>query len=347
MLVHIAKAEGSVSPTVVVDGTEFTGEPEDALFFLSNVHKNHIENQDLQITKYAIIWPSNHPMYDLNYMFFQQIPGEPCTFDYKGSCGHSILASIKVAMHWGWIPKATPGLRVRVYIENVNDSLVCEVDQASRDDIECTAHFISNPPLKLGATLPTGQVSDMLKTSFGKVEVSIIAAGNPYVFVESSALNINNEFDLFQAEEELFLKLQEIRKEAIKLLGWSQDSIFPKIALLDCFDQESISIRAISVPSWHPTLALTGAACLGVAASIKGTIVSKIAKKLDGYNCLKIRTKNGNTGVNSATTGEDLEDYLLYSSISDKKVQLICPINIGTEEEVLWKHSQKQKMILA
>ncbi|QTR06025.1 hypothetical protein J7S33_06940 [Saccharothrix algeriensis] len=34
----------------------------------------------------------------------------------------------------------------------------------------------------------------------------------------------------------------------------------------------AVAARAVSVPSWHPTLALTGAVCVAAAAAIPGTV---------------------------------------------------------------------------
>ncbi|WNB92527.1 PrpF domain-containing protein [Bacillus sp. NEB1478] len=339
MLIYIAKAEGSVSSTVVIDGRNMDNDPAIILPVLSSIHSRLQEMKGYKtITKYAVIQPSSHPMYDLNYFFFQLIPGEPCRFEYTGSCGHSILASIQVAITWGWISSACPGLRVRVYVENIGNSLVCEVDQATRQGINCTAHFIETGDTRLGSFLLTGNPSDVLETEDGVVEVSLISAGNPYVFVDAKTLGCFNQFDLFQADEVLFQKLQRIRIAASKRLGWNPESVFPKIAAVSRFDEESLSVRAISVPKWHPTLALTGTACLGVASAIKDTVVYRMIEGMKTENGLvKIVTQGGTTCVSSITTGSSSEDRLLYNSISNKNVQLIEPINLAKGEIHPWK----------
>jgi 2-methylaconitate cis-trans-isomerase PrpF len=339
MLTSIAKAEGSVSSTVVVDGREMANNPAIILPALTSIHESLQETRrDEVITKFAVIQPSTHPMYDLNYFFFQLIPGSPCRFEYSGSCGHSILASIQVAITWGWISSPCPGLRVRVFVENIGDSLVCEVDQATRRGINCTAHFIEMGETRLGHLLLTGNPSDYLQTKDGVVEVSLVSAGNPYVFVDAKSLGYFTQEALFQADEKLYQTLQGIRRAASEKLGWDPESVFPKVSAVAQYDNESVSVRAISVPKWHPTLALTGAACLGVASAIEGTVVHRIVDDLvNDDGSVKIVTRGGRTCVSCRTTGSSSEDRLLYNSISNKSVQLIETINLTKGEFNSWK----------
>ncbi|NQX71156.1 proline racemase family protein [Paenibacillus alba] len=344
MLTYLAHAEGSVSSSIIIDGSELGTNPIDVIPVLHRIHTDLDDSQHPHglISKFVVIRPSTHPMYDLSYWFFQLVPGNPVSFDYEGSCGHSILAAIQVAMKWGWVASASPGLRVRVYIENVGDSLVCEVDHAVRAGMTCTAHFIENQGTSLGSLLPSGQVRNDLQTSFGEIEVSIVSSGNSYVFVHAESLGIYSEEALFEAGADLLARLQEIRQAAALKLGWKPDGVFPKIAAVASYQPGSLSFRAISVPSWHPTIALTGAACVGAAASMKGSVVYGIvqASKSSTYR-LNVRTKGGNTIISTSTTGPELDDYLLYNSISDKNVRLIgsLPLKKGAARE--WELQSK------
>lgn len=339
MLAYIAKAEGSVSQTVVVDGRNIGNEPNTIIPILREINETIGTREEL-ITKFAVIKPSIHPMYDLNYFFFQLIPGDPCQFEYTGSCGHSILASIHVAIKWGWLPNANPGLRVRVFIENIGDSLVCEIDQADKYSINCTAHFIDMNKTLLRNLLLTGNVTDIIHTDIGSFEISLVSTGNPYVFVNAKDLGYFSKNELFQAGNDLYLKMEKIRNAASKLLGWNPKSVFPKIAAISDYGNGNITVRAISVPKWHPTIALTGATCLGVAGVIEETIVNKLVKSAGmSNNLINIDTPSGNTSVICATTGRSLKDSLLYTSISNKRVDLIEPINLIKGETSSWKQS--------
>ncbi|GGP76106.1 acyl-CoA dehydrogenase family protein [Streptomyces abikoensis] len=74
----------------------------------------------------------------------------------------------------------------------------------------------------------------------------------------------------------------EIRRAAIEPLGWSKDSVFPKIAAVGAYQPGRLATRAISVPSWHPTLALTGATCLAAATTIPGTVPARLLARANG-----------------------------------------------------------------
>ncbi|MFF2480346.1 PrpF domain-containing protein [Paenibacillus sp. NPDC058071] len=344
MQTYLAHAEGSVSSSIIIDGTELPASPDAIIPILQGINNDldHEERPYGFISKFVVIRPSQHPMYDLNYLFFQLVPGNPVTFDYSGSCGHSILAAIQVAMKWGWLPSASPGLRVRVYVENVGDSLVCEVDHAVRSGMNCTAHFIVDGGTTLASLLPSGVLTNRLATEYGSYEVSLVSSGNPYVFVNATELGIHSEQELFDAGQDTLDRLNAIRRAAALLLGWNPDGVFPKVAAVASFEPETIAFRAVSIPSWHPTIALTGAACIGVAAAIEGTIVHRlIGGALVGGRHLKVSTKGGNTYISTATTGGKLSDYLLYSSISEKNVRLLgaLPFKKGATYE--WELQRK------
>ncbi|MFF2885893.1 PrpF domain-containing protein [Paenibacillus sp. NPDC057967] len=342
MQTYLAHAEGSVSSSIIIDGTELPASPDAIIPILKGIHDDldYEERPYGLISKFVVIRPSKHPMYDLNYLFFQLVPGNPITFDYSGSCGHSILAAIQVAMKWGWLPSASPGLRVRVYVVNVGDSLVCEVDHAVRSGMNCTAHFIVDGGTSLASLLPSGALSNRLDTPFGEYEVSIVSSGNPYVFVQAAQLGIQSEQELFEAGDDTLERLNAIRRAAAQLLGWNPDGVFPKVAAIASYEPDTISFRAISIPSWHPTIALTGAACIGAAAAIDDTVVQRLIGSTDAAgNRLRVSTKGGSTYISTATTGGKLTDDLLYSSISEKNVRLLgaLPFKKGATYEWEWQ----------
>ncbi|MFD0589452.1 PrpF domain-containing protein [Paenibacillus sp. GCM10027627] len=344
MLTHLALAEGSVSSSIIIDGTELSSSPNEIVPVLSalNADLDHDKHSYGLISKFVVIRPSTHPMYDLSYRFFQLVPGNPVTFDYSGSCGHSILAAIQVAMKWGWVASASPGLRVRVYVENVGDSLVCEIDHAVRSGMNCTAHFIVNAGTTLGSLLPSGTLLNQLQTEYGQYEVSMVSSGNPYVFVDAADLGIYSQEELFEAGCEAVDKLQAIKRAAATELGWNPEGVFPKVAAIASYEPDTMVFRALSIPSWHPTIALTGAACIGAASAIEGTVVHRIVQQTQstGYR-LKVLTKGGSTVISTATTGGKLTDELLYNSISEKNVRLLgaLPFKEGATYE--WELHRK------
>ena len=103
--------------------------------------------------------------------------------------------------------------------------------------------------------------------------------------------------------------------------GWPPESVFPKIAVIMPDEAGSVAARAISVPSWHPTLALTGAACLGAATGIEGTVPWLAAREvgcLDGR--VGITTPGGSGAVTAATIVRDGSRELAWISVGQKVV---------------------------
>jgi 2-methylaconitate cis-trans-isomerase PrpF len=290
------------------------------------LHGRIHEHREGLISKYALIKPSPHPMFDLDYRFVQMVPGEDGPFfDFWGSCGHSILASITVASRWGWLHGSSPGMRSRVRVLNNQDTLVCETDEANRRCVSYTAHFVQPPNTRLHSLLLTGELTTNLETPLGEVEASLVSAGNPYVFVDArAALGFGSSAELFSAGQGAFDALQSIRRAASRRLGWDPGGVFPKIAAIGAYDAGRLAVRAISVPSWHPTLALTGVVCLGAAASIGGTVVARLAREAGcEASSLEIETAGGRTRVACATTGTGLDDLVDYMSVSNKRVSFI------------------------
>jgi 2-methylaconitate cis-trans-isomerase PrpF len=155
--------------------------------------------------------------------------------------------------------------------------VVCEVNEANRQGSTFTAHFVKDPPLDLTNSLMTGDTVTYLEYDKGVVPVSLVAVGNPYVFVDASEFAIRSTAELFADNPCLFRNLARIRRGAAELLGWDPAGAFPKIAVLGAFSSARLAVRAISVPGWHPALALTGLSCLAAATAIPGSIPHRLA----------------------------------------------------------------------
>ncbi|HEX2051350.1 MAG TPA: PrpF domain-containing protein [Actinomycetota bacterium] len=329
MLTYVAYADGSPTPTLVMDAG-LLPEPEDELVPLLRATRSWlVDNGGAPILKFALIRPSEHPMFDLEYRFVQCVPGPEPSFDFRGSCGHSILNSVIAASQMGWLPWLAPSLRARVHVQNNGDHVVCEVDEANRGCGVFTVHFVPSPSPRLGSLLLTGTPVCYLETSIGPVEASLVSAGNPYVFVDARRLGIDGAEQLFSAGNELFELMNEIRLSAVRLLGWDERSVFPKIAAVGAFAPGELAVRAISVPRWHPTLALTGSTCLATAAAIPGTVVERAARATGSdATRLTVRTPGGTTAVSCRTSGPGLDDELLYGSVSRKRARVLGSLAI-------------------
>ncbi len=321
MIGHIAYAAGSPCPTLVLDARQLPGEESALLAALAEIRRWLVLGGGAHILKIALIEPSAHPLFDLDYRFFQALPDGLSRFDLRGSCGHSVLSAITAASRCGMLSRLGPGDRVRVNVLNNGNHLVCEVDEASRDTVHCTMHFLFTPPTPVTDLLLTGDPRTTLDVDGDEVTVSLISAGNPYVFVGPEDARVASAAELFGGGPALFDRLVRIRAAAATRLGWPVDGAFPKVAVAMPDGVGRVAVRAVTVPGWHPTLALTGAACVGAATCVPGTIPWQAARDAGCVNgMVDIETPGGSTAVTSATRGEEGRRELAWISVGDKRV---------------------------
>ncbi|MFD8500294.1 PrpF domain-containing protein [Amycolatopsis sp. NPDC059657] len=329
MLAHIAHAQGAPSSTLVLTAERLPADESELGCALTDALR-WLDEQGLDgITKIALIGQSEHPLFDLDYRFVQVLPGDPPRFDFRGSCGHSVLSSVVVASRLGWIGKLAPEHRVRVRVLNTDDNVVCEVDECVRDKTTFTAHFLNHPSVALEELLPFGETTTDLPYSGGTIRVSAVSVGNPYLFVSGHDLGVGTKDELFADNPELFDTMTAIRRSAAAQYGWPVDGAFPKVAAVIPDGEDKLAVRAVSVPSWHPTLALTGAVCLGAARQIRGTIPYQLA----GEHCdgpLEIRTKGGVTTSAAAVSGHDRDSRLSWVSVPHKAVAFSGEVTIDS-----------------
>ncbi|GAA0441446.1 asparagine synthase (glutamine-hydrolyzing) [Streptomyces olivaceiscleroticus] len=331
MTAHIAQAEGAPCPTVVLDADRLPRNEDVLRPALTTVREWLTDTGRGHVLKMALLNPSEHPLFDLDYRFVQALPGGLDRFDFRGNCGHSILAAIVAAEERGWLPRLAPGDRVRVRVLNNGDHVVCEVDEVRRHSGSFTVHFVQDTPLPVTRFLLTGHCTDQLLTRAGAHAASLVAVGNPYVFVDARSLGLTSKEALFAAGEHVFGRLQDIRTAATELLGLPGGGAFPKIAAVGGYEPGRLAVRAVSVPGWHPSVALTGATCLAAATTIAGTVPHRLAQEAGcPRGVIEIDTPSGSTAATAAVAaaagpshGEDDDSLALqWVSVSRKLAHL-------------------------
>ncbi|MER5217187.1 PrpF domain-containing protein [Streptomyces sp. NPDC002838] len=335
MIGHIAHVEGAPTPTVVLDATRLPGEEAQLRPVLTVAREWLAGNGQAHVLKMALVSPSDHPLFDLDYRFVQALPDALDSFDFRGSCGHSILASVVCAEERGWLPRLAPGGRVRVRVLNNGDHVVCEVDEARRRSGSFTVHFLQDAGVRMRDLLLTGRPTDQLLTDSGVYEASLVSMGNPYVFVDARELGITGEQELFGAGDEVYERLLRIREAAADLLHWPRSGAFPKVAALGAYEPGRLTVRAVSVPKWHPSVALTGTICLAAAAGVPGALPARLARQA-GLNdsVVEIATASGGTAAKAFVTpasdgsGDGSDDVLQWVSVSRKLARLTSPADI-------------------
>lgn len=343
MLAHIAHAHGSPSPTLVLSAERLPTGEEELTEALTEGMAWLAERGLEKVTKIALVALSEHPLFDLDYRFVQVIPGDPVRLDFRGSCGHSVLSSVEVASRLGWISRLAPEQRTRVRVLNNDEHVVCEVDECVRERTTFTAHFLNHPSVPLGDLLPFGETVTDLPYARGVIRSSAVSVGNPYIFLNAADLGAPDTDALFAADRELLETMVAIRRSAARQYGWPVEGAFPKVAAVLADGPGALAVRAVSVPSWHPTIALTGAVCIGAASQIRGTIPFDLAGGEDQPpGPLQIHTPGGFTTSAPAVSGIEQHHTLSWVSVPEKTVTFSGALTI----EPLASHTVEEESCL-
>jgi 2-methylaconitate cis-trans-isomerase PrpF len=272
---------------------------------------------DALTSKLAIIGPSTRKDCDVDYLFGQVSMVEPM-IDYVGNCGNISSAVGPFAIDEGLVNPFEPITTVRIHQVNTERVIVAKVPaKGNKAEVEgdhvilgvpgtgakIDLDFADSAGSITGKLLPTGNVTDMLQVEgLGEVEVSLVDAGNPLVFLRAKDLGLTGaetprEID---ADSELLERIEKIRGSAAEKIGVVDDwrkatterPYVPFVAICappvsyrdwitgQTVDQNSIdlSVRLLFMQKMHKTFPVTGAICSVAAGMIPGTILNQVAR---------------------------------------------------------------------
>lgn len=271
-------------------------------------------------SKVAIVGVSSRADADVDYTFCQVSVDKPLV-STKGNCGNISSGVGPFAIERGLVKVTEPITQVRVFNTNTQKIIVeevaCEHGSVKYDgDFSIAGVPGTASPIKLKfinpagtlkkrlpagtELLPTGKSVDILEIpDFGTVQVSIVDAANPLVFVKASDLGLTGkelprELD---ANPEKLTLLEKVRGMAAVKLGlcadykrsaWDTPSIPKMTFVAPAADYISVSgqkissanidllARMMSMQKTHPTYAMTGAMCTAAATIIPGSVVQQV-----------------------------------------------------------------------
>lgn len=267
-------------------------------------------------SKVAIVKKSSRADADVDYTFAQVSVDKPLV-SYKGNCGNISSGVGPFAIERGLIEAKEGTTSVRIF--NTNTEKVIIADVKTKDGcVEYDGDFaiagvpgtaspvrlkFVEPSGTLGkGLLPTGNAVDVLKVpGFGDVEVSIIDAANPLVFVKAKDLGLTGRElpDELNASQEKLDLLETVRGLAAVKLGLIEDYArsawdtpgIPKMTFVSEAEtyvtadgkeipKESIDLlsRMMSMQKTHPSYAMTGAMCTAAAAVVPGSVVNQVLR---------------------------------------------------------------------
>ncbi len=268
-------------------------------------------------SKVAIIKSSERPDADVDYTFAQVSVDKPIV-SYKGNCGNISSGVGPFAIEKGLVEAKDGITSVRIY--NTNTDKIIEADVHTPEGcVEYEGDFAiagvpgTAAPVKLKfvdpagtlgkGLLPTGNAVDVLDVpGRGPVEVSIVDAANPLVFVRAKDLGLTCKElpEELNADPEKLSLLETVRGLAAVKLGLTGDHTrsawdtpgIPKmtfVAEADDYvtpdgreiskDKVDLLGHMMSMQKTHPSYAMTGAMCTAAAAVVPGSIVQQVLSK--------------------------------------------------------------------
>ena len=267
-------------------------------------------------SKVAILRKSDRPGADVDYTF-AQVSVDKAVVSYGGNCGNISSGVGPFAIEKKLVPALEGSTLVRIYNTNTGKVIQEEVP-TSEGQVKYEGDFRiagvpgTAAPLKLRfvdpagtlgkGLLPTGNPVDVLEVpGRGPVEVSLVDAANPLVFVRAADLGLGGTElpDAINGDPDLLRLLETIRGLAAVKLGlcstpeeaaWVTPGL-PKMTLVAPSqeyttsagekvqaDQVDLVARMMSMQKTHPSYAMTGAMCTAAAAAVPGTLVRQVLR---------------------------------------------------------------------
>ena len=282
-------------------------------------------------SKVAIVKKSERDDADVDYTFAQVSVDKPLV-SYKGNCGNISSGVGPFAIEKGLVNAEEGTTTVRIYNTNTDKVIAADVTTSNGHvvydgDFQIAGVPGTASPIRLKfldpagtlgkGLLPTGNATDLLEIpGFGPVEVSIVDAANPLVFVKAETLGlIGWELpDELNADEKKLELLETVRGMAAQKLGltddykksaWETPGI-PKMTFVAKADnyvtsdgkevkKEDIDLlsRMMSMQKTHPSYAMTGAMCTAAAAVIPGSVVQQVLNPVADTQFIRIGHPGG------------------------------------------------------
>ena len=283
------------------------------------------------LSKVCVVGPPSRADADVDYTFAQVAVGSALV-DYSANCGNMSSAIGPFALDEGLVPMPDgPEAVIRIHNTNTNKIIVSRFAMedgraAVEGDLVLDGVAGSGSPIRLdfqdpggartGRLLPTGRVVDTLSIpGTGDVEVSMVDAANPCVFVAAATLGATGAElpGTLEQDAGLLARLEAIRCQASVAMGLAStlDEAagipgVPKVALvaapaaaptltgrtLAAGDMD-ILVRMISIGQPHRAVPLTGALCLAAACRVPGSVPYRLLPEAARTGTLRIGHPSG------------------------------------------------------
>jgi 2-methylaconitate isomerase len=268
-------------------------------------------------SKVVILSKSKRADCDVDYLFGQVAIDKPLV-DWSGNCGNLSAAVGPFAISMGLVPAPADGTAtVRIWQANIKKKILShvpmnagEVQELGDFQLDGVAFPAAEVQLEFldpaddggeRATFPTGNHIDTLDVpGVGRIEATLINAGNPTVFVDAGSLGLKGtelQGDV-NGDKALLARVEAVRALGTVAMGdaatpheaTARRPHTPKLAFVAkpagytasdgrAVEAGSIDLlaRIFSMGVLHHAMTGTGAVAIAATAAIPGTIVHRVA----------------------------------------------------------------------
>ncbi|MES2183407.1 MAG: PrpF domain-containing protein [Pseudomonadota bacterium] len=273
-----------------------------------------IGGADPLTSKAAVVRISPRDDADVEYTFHQVGIDRP-EVSTGGNCGNMLSGVGPFAILRGMVEAVEPETVVRIYTTNTRQVVVARIpvkEGLPVWDGDCSIAGVPGTGAAIqldfgdcsgavsGRLLPTGRARDCIALDGRSMEVSLIDAATPFVFVRASDVGATGyeTADEIRTNGALMHRLEQVRGWAAVQLGLVADAAdakettpnVPRVMMVapaaDYRTAEGATIRGTDVDVCvrqlamqrpHRALAVTGAACAAVASFVPGSVLAELA----------------------------------------------------------------------
>lgn len=263
-------------------------------------------------SKAIIARPSERDGVDVDFTF-AQVGIDEGKVDWGSNCGNCSATVALYAVERGWTTPTADETTIITHNDNTGQIIeqVVETPAAALPvSLSATQPGVVFPGVRVdlgfrdpagrttGALLPTGQTREVISVNGQDVDVTMIDAGAPCVFIDASSFGLGDvDFeDWADRMDERAGALDSIRREAAVRMGMAltadkAERAVPKVGVVRP-GREAVEVVMMSMGRSHPAMPITGSIALSLAARHEGTVAAG-DEHAEPRPSLPIRTRAG------------------------------------------------------
>jgi len=319
-----------------------------------------IGGADPLTSKAAVVNRASSDGADLDYTFYQVGIDVP-RVSMGGTCGNMLAAVAPFALLRGLLrpPSGSPEMAVRIHATNTGQIFVARFgvqDGYARVDGDCRIAGVpgTSSSIKLdfgdcagsmsGKLLPTGNATDVIQIDSQSIQVSLVDAATPFVFVRARDIGaIGHELPpVLVTLPGVMQKLEAVRSWAAVVLrlvkspseARTTSPNVPRVVMVSpptgymsvngramTETDMDVCVRQLAMQRPHKALAVTGSVCAAVAARVKGTVVADCFRA--SGDTVRLGHPSGVTNVNCRVNRDGVGRYRIDKAEIERTSRLI------------------------